>query len=295
MIKPWINYHHLLYFKTIADEKSFSKAALKLKLSQPTLSLQIKSFEETIGIELFDRKNKKITLTARAKDILNYANQIFSLGDEILKLVEDKDFNGNKKFTIGAIDSIPKQVISAIIGFIKRKFQVHIIVIEGSVDFLLDEQKNLKIDLIVTNFVPLQLIEKDFEYKKIHQDKVNFYGTLQWKKLSKNFPRSLNDKEVILPTYNSKLRYDIESWFINKNLKPLIIVESQDIALNKQLAVDNLGIIPLSEFSAKFQVINKLLFKIGNIENIFEEIFFIRNHKVKHSPIVNELFISFKI
>jgi LysR family transcriptional activator of nhaA len=58
-VVPWINYHHLLYFKVIAEEGSVSKAAEKLRLGQPTLSAQLKLFEETLGVQLFERQHKK--------------------------------------------------------------------------------------------------------------------------------------------------------------------------------------------------------------------------------------------
>lgn len=58
-MKPWVNYHHLVYFKTIASESGIARAADKLRLGQPTLSAQLRQFEETIGVKLFDRQHKK--------------------------------------------------------------------------------------------------------------------------------------------------------------------------------------------------------------------------------------------
>ncbi|NJL23969.1 MAG: LysR family transcriptional regulator [Calothrix sp. SM1_5_4] len=58
-MSQWINYHHLLYFKTIAEENSVSKAAEKLRVGQPTLSAQLKQFEENLGVRLFERQHKK--------------------------------------------------------------------------------------------------------------------------------------------------------------------------------------------------------------------------------------------
>ncbi len=62
-MSPWINYHHLFYFKTIAEEGSVSKAAGKLRIGQPTLSAQLKQFEDAIGVQLFERQHKKLLLT----------------------------------------------------------------------------------------------------------------------------------------------------------------------------------------------------------------------------------------
>jgi LysR family transcriptional activator of nhaA len=59
----WLNYHHLNYFRVIAQEGSIARAAQKLRLGQPTLSAQLKQLEEHIGIKLFERKHKKLILT----------------------------------------------------------------------------------------------------------------------------------------------------------------------------------------------------------------------------------------
>lgn len=64
---PWMNYHHLYYFKVIAEEGSVSKAAQKLHIGQPTLSAQLKQFEESLQITLFERQHKKLILTEQGK------------------------------------------------------------------------------------------------------------------------------------------------------------------------------------------------------------------------------------
>ena len=52
-MNQWINYHHLFYFKAIAEEGTVSKAAEKLRLGQPTLSAQLKQLEDNLGVQLF--------------------------------------------------------------------------------------------------------------------------------------------------------------------------------------------------------------------------------------------------
>ena len=87
---PWINYHHLFYFKTIAEEGSVSKAAEKLRLGQPTLSSQLIQFEDNLGVKLFDRSHKKLILTEQGNIALDYAKNIFRMGSEMYEVLHDR-------------------------------------------------------------------------------------------------------------------------------------------------------------------------------------------------------------
>jgi LysR family transcriptional activator of nhaA len=108
---PWMNYHHLYYFKVIAEEGSVSKAAQKLHIGQPTLSAQLKQFEESLQITLFERQHKKLILTEQGKVALEYAQSIFKMGNEMVEVLNDRLISTRTHLQIGALDSIPKQII----------------------------------------------------------------------------------------------------------------------------------------------------------------------------------------
>ncbi len=79
----WLNYHHLLYFWTVAKEGGMSRAAERLHLAQPTLSSQIKKLETSLGAKLFDRTGRSLVLTDTGQIVYRYAEEIFSLGREL--------------------------------------------------------------------------------------------------------------------------------------------------------------------------------------------------------------------
>ncbi|MEO1618193.1 MAG: LysR family transcriptional regulator [Planctomycetota bacterium] len=70
----WLNYHHLLYFWTVAKEGSITLAAEKLHLSQPTLSTQVGKLEKSLGVKLFDRKGRNLVLTDTGQIVYRYAD-----------------------------------------------------------------------------------------------------------------------------------------------------------------------------------------------------------------------------
>ena len=70
---------HIRYFKAVAEEKSFTKAAEQLAIAQPPLSRQIQDLEAELGTTLFLRTPHKVSLTEEGELFLQYANQILDL------------------------------------------------------------------------------------------------------------------------------------------------------------------------------------------------------------------------
>lgn len=77
---------HLRYFITIAEELSFSKAALKLHTAQPSLSQQIKDLEDDIGVQLFYRTKRKVELTEEGLVFLEQARLTLTQADKAVTM-----------------------------------------------------------------------------------------------------------------------------------------------------------------------------------------------------------------
>ena len=86
----WLNYHHLLYFWTVVQEGSVSRAATKLRLSQPTISAQVRMLEQALGQPLFVRKGRAQALTDVGRVVYRYADEIFSVGRELLETLDGR-------------------------------------------------------------------------------------------------------------------------------------------------------------------------------------------------------------
>ena len=82
----WLNYHHLRYFWIVAKEGSLARAAERLRVSQPSISGQIRELETAFGQRLFKKEGRKNVLTEAGRMVQRYADEIFSLGGEMMKL-----------------------------------------------------------------------------------------------------------------------------------------------------------------------------------------------------------------
>jgi len=77
-----LNYNHLYYFWAVAREGGVVRASEELTVSQPTISSQLKALEGVVGQKLFARAGRGLALTEAGRIAFNYANEMFSLGQE---------------------------------------------------------------------------------------------------------------------------------------------------------------------------------------------------------------------
>lgn len=290
----WINYHHLYYFKTIADEKSMSKAAIKLRLGQPTLSAQLKTFEESMGVKLFHRQNRRLILTDQGSLAYEYATQIFKLGNEMLEVLHDVVAPSRTNLQIGALDDVGKDIILQLVKAAYRIGPCHISLIEGKLDSLMRELAAHRLDLVVTNHLPSAEAVKGTHHRSIAKVPVAVYGAPRFKALKKGFPQSIKGQKFILPTYDSKLRLDFEHWCQLHEIHVDIIAETQDIALKKLMAIDGLGLIPAPKNSVHLQVQSHQLVEIGPLEGISDELLLMTAQRQIPNMIARQLIQSFK-
>jgi LysR family transcriptional regulator, transcriptional activator of nhaA len=290
----WINYHHLYYFMTIAECEGISRAAEKLRLGQPTLSAQLKQFEEHLGVQLFERKHKKLILTEHGKLALEYARTIFRTGNEMYEALNDRLQPTKVKLQIGSLDSIPKQVILQLSRAAFKTSPCTISLVEGKYEELISDLISHKIDLVVSNFLPRESDKRLF-HRVISNKAVGIYGSPKFKGLREGFPHSLEGQPFIMSSYDSQMRYDIDNWLNSLNLKVDVICETQDIALKKLFAVNELAIMPAASHTVQRQILSGELVEIGTIDSVREELFLIAADRKIENPVASSIMRNFNL
>ena len=85
-----LNYQHLLYFWAVVRTGSLTKACEELALSAPTVSAQLRTLEERLGEKLLAKSGRNLVPTEVGKLVFGYANEIFTLGQEMLDALEQR-------------------------------------------------------------------------------------------------------------------------------------------------------------------------------------------------------------
>jgi LysR family transcriptional activator of nhaA len=241
----WLNYHHLRYFWTVATEGSLARAAEKLRVSQPSISEQIRELENALGEKLFQREGRNNRLTDTGRIVLGYADEIFSLGRELMNAVKQRPGARALKLYVGVTDSFPKLMTNEIL---KPAFAlprpVHVICREGKMEDLLVQLAAHRLDLVLSD----EPASSSTGFKTFTHALGESGATLCAErklaaKLKRGFPKSLHDAPALLPSENTALRRALETWFREQGIAPRVVAEFEDLALMKVMAAEGRGFI----------------------------------------------------
>lgn len=243
----WLNYHHLRYFWIVAKEGSLARAAERLRVSQPSISGQIRELESAFGQRLFKKEGRKNVLTEAGRMVQRYADEIFSLGGEMMNALQERPTESAMRVRIGLTDSFPKLVGNEIL---KPVFSlgraVQVICREGKPLDLIAQLAAHRLDLVLADEPPSSSVNiRVFDHRLGETGCLVCASRKLAAKLSPGFPLSLHGAPALLPAENAPLRRAAETWLRDLGVKPRVEAEFEDPALMKVMAAEGRGFIIL--------------------------------------------------
>ena len=262
----FLNYHHLRYFWVVAKEGGLRRAADKLHVSQPTISAQIAALENVLGEKLFLRTGRKLALTDAGQQVLSYAEEIFSLGQDLLSAVRQRPTSRPVRLNLGVADALPKLVTYRIIEPVFRLPQpVQVSCWEASASDMLLELASYRLDVVLADEPASTGVTTNVFNHLLGESGVTICAAPQLAaKLRRGFPKSLNSAPALLPMSNTGLRRSLEKWFHAAGVRPRLVGEFYDPAFVNVLAQHGLGFVAVPTIVVKetvglfdFRVIGK--------------------------------------
>ena len=240
----WLNYHHLLYFWAVARHGSITKASKELNLAQPTISGQIRTLEERLGEKLFTKSGRNLVLTDIGQIVYRYADDIFSLGQELIDTVKGRPTGKPIKLRVGITDVMPKLISYRLLEpALRLDPEVQIVCHEDKTERLLANLAIHGLDLVLTD-APLsgKTRVRAFNHM-LGECGVSFFAVQAvWNRHRRRFPKSLDGAPVLLPTANTLLRRSLDQWFAAHAIYPNVVAEFEDSALLKVFGEHGAGI-----------------------------------------------------
>ena len=164
----------LKILKAIATEKSFTKAAKNLYISQPAISKQIRILEKNLGIVLLEREKNKISLTENGRVLLQYSERILALCEESCRALVDLKNGSRGKLTIGASEIIGTYLMPQIITLFTQNYpQINLKVKVNSTLFLTNSILRKKIDLAIVEGEISSKLKKKLRVRSFVNEEIN--------------------------------------------------------------------------------------------------------------------------
>src|SRR5579859_2239944 len=219
-----LNYHHLYYFYVVAKSGSIAKACKTLLLSQPAVSTQLKQLERSLGNPLFDRRNQRLYLTEEGRFVLDYAESIFEMGQELQETLKDRPRKGRPVIRVGILSGTPRAFGHALLECVLDGFpSAHVNVREGQTDELLADLREQRLDVLLTDE---SIRSQDREVLSNHlvgKVPIVFAAAPAVARRHRLIPRDLNDAPVILPSWPSHIYHQILDLLAEWKVEPKVV------------------------------------------------------------------------
>ncbi|MDX1979641.1 MAG: transcriptional activator NhaR [Bryobacteraceae bacterium] len=285
----WMNYHHLLYFWTVAKEGSIVRACDQLRLAQPTVSAQIRALEESLGDRLFLRVGRRLVLTEFGRMVYSYADEIFGLGRELLEATKGRSPERPLRLIVGISDSLPKSLVHRLLmPALEMESAVHLICHEDHPERLLAQLATMELDVALTDAPSMPAVRvKTFNHLLGTCGVTLFAAPALAKKLKGEFPESLKGAPMLLPLENSTLRRSLDHWLEAKGINVRLVGEFQDSALAKAFGQAGLGIFAAPSAVEDEVRKNYGVVSVGRISTVVESYYAISvERKFKHPALL---------
>lgn len=292
------NYHHLYYFYTVARLGSVTRAAQELRIGQPALSTQVRSFERFLDTPLLEREGRSLRLTDAGQYVYAYAKDIFDLGREFKDGFSDLGHRGGRPaMQIGLSQTVSKSFADTLLHFLlKEAPDLRLTVREAGTAALVDQMRAHALDLVLSDepgpadpsgAVETRLVGEVPVVLCARTDKAHAY---------RNIPGDLDGAPFILPI-DSRTGRAVREFFIAKEVRPRIVAEVEDIELVRRLVLAGAGLAPLDLYTALRAPSGSKLTILGerSLLGLSERTYVLTMRRKRQHPLVPRILERFRI
>jgi LysR family transcriptional regulator, transcriptional activator of nhaA len=281
-----INFKHLRYFWAVAKFGGIARASGQLHVTPQSISSQLAELEEALDADLFRRVGRGLEMTDLGRRIVSYAEEIFSLEDELLAVVCDQGSRTAPPFRIGIADSVPKSLTYRVIEPALRMAEpVRLICKEGRLASLLADLSIHRLDMVIADRpMPIDIKVRAYNHPLGSSDIAVFGAATLVKTLKGVFPALLDNAPFLLPGEEVAIRPALERWFEAQRVRPRIVGEFDDGALLKAFAQGGAGLFVAPTAIADYVCRQYGVREIGRVPTVVEHLYAITTERRMQHP-----------
>ena len=283
-----INYKHLHYFWVVAKQGGIARASERLHLTPQTISGQISLLEEQLGEDLFSKSGRNLELTDTGRLVQSYADEIFSLGNELEEAIHNLPSDRPLVFKVGVADAVPKSIAYRLLApALELPEAVRIICKENNLESLLAELALHRIDLVIADGpIPSGINVKGFNHA-LGESGISFMAIPALaKSLRRRFPQTLDGTPLLIPSDINMVQPRLLNWLDKLRIYPRIVGEFDDSALMKVFGQAGAGVFMVPTAIADEVAKQYRVAKVGDTEDVREQFFAISvERRISHPAV----------
>lgn len=284
-----LNYKHLHYFWVVAKCGGIGRASEQLHLTPQTISGQITLLEETLGTTLFDRVGRRIELNETGRMVFSYADEIFSLGEELEDMLHHRPGDRPLQFSVGVVDSVQKSIAYMLLEpALKLPETLRMVCREGKLSTLLAGLAIQSFDIVIADGpMPPNSNVRGYSHL-LGECGVTFFAAQSLaRQVKKGFPHSLDGAPFLLPGEDAAVRPRLLKWFDRERIRPRIAGEFDDGALLKEFGGAGTGVFCMpSDVAAQIKRQYGVV-EVGRTSEVMEQFYAISvERRLSHPAVV---------
>jgi len=268
-----LNFHHLYYFWRVAKEGHLTRTAQQLHVSQSALSSQIRQLQDQLGHELFSREGRSLALTEVGHIVLEYAESIFSLSNELLALTESSDLQRLERLRIGSVATLSRNFQENFLRPVIGEAKVKLVMRSASLEELLELLQLHKLDLILSNRAVASGTSTPWRCRQIAEQCVCIVGPPGKLTNPFRFPQDLREFPILLPGPSSDIRSQFDMLCAEHGIEIAPYAEVDDMAMLRLLARDSGGLTVVPEVVVQDELLSGKLERYYVLENVAERFY----------------------
>ena len=287
-----LNFHHLHYFWTVAKEGNLTRAARQLHVSQSALSSQIRQLEERLGQDLFTREGRSLRLTAVGTVVLDYAEGIFALGEELMATVSAGEGQKVQQLRVGAVATLSRNFQDNFLRPVMGQEDVQLVLESGSLEELLERLAVHKLDVVLSNRPVVAGAQAPWRCRRIARQSVCLVGRPRSVPEPFRFPGDVPSVRLLLPGLSSDIRTQFDLLCEDRGIEVDVYAEVDDMALLRLMARDSGGVAVVPEVVVQDELRAGILEKYCEVPRVFENFYAITTRRHFPSTVLRNLIAS---
>ncbi|GAB5547681.1 MAG: LysR family transcriptional regulator [Sandaracinaceae bacterium] len=284
-----MNYNHLRYFWAVAHEGNLTRAARKLHVSQSAVSVQIQKLEEELGHALFERRGNKLILTEAGRLVVDHADAIFDIGDELLSTLRHQGDARTPVLRVGALATLSRNFQLGFLAPVLADPEVEVLVRSGTMPDLLRLLEAHRIDVVLANVSPPRDARTPWVAHAIGDQPVSLVARPEIRRRGRTLEELLSGEPLVVPTVETGIRAGFDALVARLGIRPRLVAQVDDMAMLRLVAREHRGLSLVPPVVVKDELESGKLVEIEVLAGLRETFFAVTLERRFPNPVLRRL------